>query len=182
MTSLKDVVIAHHTSASIGVFIQKPDGTLNAMTTYPSLAAGFDDIAIGDVNGDGLNDVVKMNGQGLNPNIMVYLQNGNGALNASVNYSIVACTSTCLSSGIGMGDVTGDGRSDVILSYGGNRPGSNIAVFAQDGNGSLQPSVSYSAYDIPEALEVGDVNSRWPRGCCCRTQRLVAYRSIPTAK
>ena len=104
-----DVVVAHWNSAVIGVFTQKADGTLNPMTTYPSVAAGYDDIAIGDVNGDGLNDVVKMNGQGLNPNIMVYLQNSNDTLNTSVNYSISACSSTCLSGGIGIGDVTGDG-------------------------------------------------------------------------
>ncbi|MCC6300837.1 MAG: VCBS repeat-containing protein, partial [Anaerolineales bacterium] len=156
---LNDVAVAHHTSAMIGVFIQKADGTLDAMTTYPSVSAGFDDIAIGDVNGDGLNDVVKMNGQGLNSNIMVYRQNANGSLNTSLNYSIAACTSTCLSNGIAIGDVTEDGRLDVILSYGGNRPNSNIAVFEQGVNGDLQPSVSYPAYDTPGAIEVADVNS-----------------------
>ncbi|MCC6569923.1 MAG: VCBS repeat-containing protein, partial [Anaerolineales bacterium] len=134
---LNDVIVAHHTHATIGVFTQESDGTLNSMTTYPSVAAGFDDIAIGDVNGDGLNDVVKMNGQGsVNSNIMVYLQNANGTLNTSLNYSIASCTSSCLSNGVAIGDVTGDGRLDVVLSYGGNRPNSNIAVFAQDTNGT----------------------------------------------
>ena len=153
-----DVVVAHWNSALIGVFTQKADGTLNPMTTYPSVSAGYDDIAIGDVNGDGLNDVVKMNGQGLNPNIMVYLQNSNNTLNTSVNYSIGACSSTCLSGGIGIGDVTGDGLADVILSYGGNKPSSNIAVFAQNANGTLDPSVSYPAYDIPEPVAIADMN------------------------
>ena len=157
---LNDIVVAHHTHATIGVFIQQPDGALNAMTTYPSVAAGFDDLAIGDVNGDGLNDVVKMNGQGyVNSNLMVYLQNTNGSLTTASNYSIAACASPCLSKGIAIGDVTGDGRLDITLSYGGNSPSSNIAVFAQDANGNLQPSVSYPAYDIPEAVDIADVNS-----------------------
>ncbi len=157
---LNDIVVAHHTHATIGVFIQQPDGALNAMTTYPSVAAGFDDLAIGDVNGDGLNDVVKMNGQGyVNSNLMVYLQNTNGSLTTASNYSIAACASPCLSNGIAIGDVTGDGRLDITLSYGGNSPSSNIAVFAQDANGNLQPSVSYPAYDIPEAVDIADVNS-----------------------
>jgi hypothetical protein len=152
-----DVVLAHWNSAVIGVFTQKADGTLNPMTTYPSVSAGYDDIAIGDVNGDGLSDVVKMNGQlYANPHLQVYLQNSNGTLGTAIPYSI-GC-SNCLSSGLDIGDVTGDGRSDVVLSYGGNQPSSNIAVFAQAANGTLQPAVSYAAYDIPEPVAIADIN------------------------
>ena len=153
----EDVVLSHWNSAVIGVFTQKADGTLNSMTTYASVTAGYDDIAIGDVNGDGLNDVVKMNGQlYANPHLQVYLQNSNGGLGAAVPYSI-GC-SNCLSSGMDIGDVTGDGRADVVLSYGGNKPSSNIAVFVQGANGTLQPAISYPAYDIPEAVAIADLN------------------------
>ena len=41
------------------------------------------------------------------------------------------------------GDVTGDGRADVVASYGGNRPSSFIAVFAQTAGGTLAAPVSY---------------------------------------
>ena len=49
-------------------------------------------------------------------------------------------------------------RADVILSYGGNKPSSNIAVFAQNANGTLDPSNSYPAYDIPEPVAIADMN------------------------
>jgi Zn-dependent metalloprotease len=154
---LKDVVVSHWNSAVIGVFTQNPNGTLNPMVSYPSVKAGYDDIAIGDVNNDGRNDIVKMNGQlYANPNLQVYLQNANGTLGTAIPYSL-GCT--CLGSGIGIGDVTGDGRSDVMMSYGGNKPDARIAVFAQDSNGNLQSAVSYAAYDIPKPVEIADVNS-----------------------
>jgi uncharacterized protein YxjI len=153
---LDDVAVANWNSAFISIFIQNGSGTLNAKVDYASPQAGYDDIAIGDVNGDGLNDVVKMNGQlYANPDLSVFTQTGVGTLNSAVSYSV---TGNLLGSGIGIGDVTGDGKTDVVMSYGGNTPTAFIAVFAQLGNGTLKPPVSYTTYDVPEALEVADVN------------------------
>lgn len=156
----KDVIVSHWTAAVIGVFTQKSDGTLNALVSYPSPQAGYDDIATGDVNGDGLTDVVKMNGQSyVNPNLSVYLQNLAGTLDSAVSYSVGAsCPSPCLGQGIAIGDVTGDGRVDVAMSHGGNSPSAKMSVFAQTGSGVLDTAVSYPAYDIPEPVEISDVN------------------------
>jgi hypothetical protein len=155
---LDDIAISHWNAGVIGIITQTAMGTLNAMVTYPSPQAGYDDIAIGDVNGDGLNDVVKMNGQGWNPDLSVYLQNLDGTLSSAVSY-YAGCSPSCTGSGVDLGDVTSDGRIDVVYSYGGNRPYSRIAVFAQSQDGSLLPAVSYAAYDSPEPVEVADVNS-----------------------
>jgi len=151
-----DIAVSHGTSATIGVFTQKSNGTLNAMTAYASMVAGNDDIAIGDVNNDGRNDVVKMNGQGdANPDLMVYLQAGNGTLNAPVNYTL-GCN--CLSHGIDIGDVTSDGKNDVIISYGDYQPSSKIAVFPQGSNTGLNSPVSYNAYNSPQPVEIADID------------------------
>jgi hypothetical protein len=150
-----DIAVSNWNSAFISVFTQAPDGTLNAMVTYASPQAGYDDIDIGDVNNDGRLDVVKMNGQGYaNPHLSVYLQNENRTLNNAVSYSI-GCNS-CLAHGVATGDVTGDGLTDVLVSY---SPGSGLAIFPQSSNGVLQPAISYPAYNIPEPVEVADVNS-----------------------
>ena len=153
---LDDVVVSHWTAGNIGVFIQNINGTLDAKIAYTSPTAGYDDIAIGDVNGDGLNDVVKMNGQGLNPDLSIYLQNGSGTLNAAVSYSLPG--NGILGGGIGIGDLTGDGKQDIAMSYGGNIPSAFVAVFVQGQDGTLQSPVSYSSYDIPKPVEVVDVN------------------------
>ena len=150
-----DIVISHWNAANIGVFIQNAGGTLNTMMTYASPQAGYDDIAIGDINGDGLNDAIKMNGQGLNPDLSVYTQSVSGTLNAAVSYSM---SGSIWGKGIGIGDVTGDGKADVVMSYGGNSPSSFVAVFAQAGDGTLNAPVSYPANDIPEPVEVTDMN------------------------
>ena len=153
---LDDVAVSNWNSSYISIFIQNSSGTLNTSINYASPQAGYDDIAIGDVNGDGLNDVVKMSGQlYANPDLSVYLQTGSGTLASAVSYSLPG---NILGTSIGLGDVTGDGKVDVVMSYGGNRPNSNIAVFAQAADGSLLPGISYSAYDIPEAVNVADVN------------------------
>jgi hypothetical protein len=156
---LDDIAVSHWNAPNIGIFTQTTTGTLNPMVTYASLLAGYDDIDIADVNNDGKNDVIKMNGQGYNPSLSVYLQNTDGTLASALSYLIANCSSSCLGHGVGTGDVTGDGLIDIVLSYGGNRPSSMIAVFAQSPDGNLQPSVSYTAYDVPESVEVADVNA-----------------------
>jgi hypothetical protein len=155
---LDDVAVSNWNSPYISIFTQSITGTLNSQVTYASPQAGYDDIAIGDVNDDGRNDVVKMNGQGLNPNLSVYLQNTEGTLSPAQSYSITNC-SYCLSHGVETGDVTGDGRTDVVVSYGGNKPSSGIAVFPQGLDGILQPAINYPAEDIPEPVEIADVNA-----------------------
>ena len=55
--------------------------------------------------------------------------------------------------------MTGDGRNDVVASYGGNSPTGRLGVFAQSPAGTLvAPPVSYQSYDIPGAVEVSDVD------------------------
>jgi hypothetical protein len=139
---LDDVAVAHWSSAFISIFTQNSSGTLNAKVDYASPQTGDDDIAIGDVNGDGLNDVVKMNGQTYaNPDLSVYIQTVDGRLSSAVSYSVAGSYD---GNGIGVGDVTGDGKSDVVMSYGCNSD-TFIAVFAQGGDGTLQSPVSYAA-------------------------------------
>jgi fibronectin type 3 domain-containing protein len=73
-----------------------------------------------------------------------------------VEYSVGVANT--LTQGIGVGDVTGDGRNDVVATYGGNRPAARVAVFAQKADGTLAAPVAYPSYDIPQPVEVADFN------------------------
>lgn len=147
-----DIAVSHWNSAYIGIFIQNYNGILNPMMAFAAPMAGYDDIAIGDINGDGGNDIVKMNGQGSAPRLSVYPRGG-----ATTTYDI-NCNDNCVPGGIAIGDLTGDGFADVVVTYGDIAPASSIAVFPQFAGTSLDWPVTYAAQDVPEPVEIADLN------------------------
>jgi hypothetical protein len=60
----KDVVVVHGGWSEVGVYLQKPDGTLAPEVTMPS-SYGQAALAVGDVNGDGKPDIVTADQQAL---------------------------------------------------------------------------------------------------------------------
>jgi hypothetical protein len=60
-------------------------------------------------------------------------------------------------SGIGVGDVTGDGMDDVMMSICGNTPDAYVNVLPQTMNGLGTPT-AYASYDIPRPVAVADMN------------------------
>ena len=131
-------------------------GALVPTATYAARHGGYDDLEIGDVTGDHRDDLVVMSGQGLLPNLSILAQRPTGGFAAAAEYSV---GNNALTAGIGLGDVTGDGRIDVVASYGGNRPSSSLAVFAQTPAGTLAVPVSYPSYDIPEPVAIQDLDA-----------------------
>ena len=129
---------------------------LAAAGTYPARHDGWDDIESGDVSGDGRPDIVVMSGQGLVPNLSVLPALPDGTFGTAAEYAV---GDNQLTRGIGIGEVTGDGRDDVVAAYGGNSPNGRLGIFAQTPTGALDaPPIPYQSYDIPGAVEVADVN------------------------
>jgi hypothetical protein len=151
-----DVAAAGWGTNTVSVLLNDGAGGLQAPVEYPARHGGYDDLEVADVTGEGRADLVVMSGQlYADPNVSVLAQLSGGGFGAAAEYSV---GSNLLTSGIGVGDVTGDGRKDVVASYGGNRPASSLAVFAQTAAGTLAAPVSYSSYDIPEPVDVADVD------------------------
>jgi hypothetical protein len=140
----------------LSVFLQTASGTLASPVTYAVPSGGFDELDAGDVDGDGRTDLVVMSGQGFAfPNVKVLLQLADGTFGAPVSYSVGSNIGT---HGVALGDTNGDGRTDIVVSYGGSRPASSIARFLQTAPGTFAPAVSYASWDSPSALVLADVD------------------------
>jgi hypothetical protein len=131
------------------------DGFGVTRTDYDAPRAGYNQLAGGDVNRDGNPDVVAMWGQTYAvPAFSVFYGDGAGGLSIGPNFP----KDDRNPSAITVGDVTRDGRDDVIIARTGNRPDAAIVVYAQQPDGTLSLTNTYPSYDIPESLDVADVN------------------------
>ena len=142
-------------SGTVTVFAD-PGGGLDGFATYPAVHNGYDDLEIGDLNDDGNQDLVVMSGQMYGTNISVLHGQANGSFGAAVELRIYELN--VLTSGIGVGDTNGDGRDDLAASFGGNSPDSRMALWIQLPDGSLDMPVIHDSYDIPEPVEVADLD------------------------
>jgi hypothetical protein len=141
---------------TVSVLLNDGNGGILAPVEYAAQHAGYEDLEVADVTGDGRDDLVVMSGQTYAvPNISVLPQLAAGGFGPAAEYRVGANVTT---HGIGVGDATGDGRNDVVASYGGNRPSSFVAVFAQTATGTLGAPVSYPGYDIPEPVDIADLD------------------------
>ncbi|MET0067803.1 MAG: FG-GAP-like repeat-containing protein [Candidatus Thiodiazotropha sp.] len=133
------------------VFSQADDGTLSAPLKYStsgSYVSAPVSVDIADMNNDGLMDViVGEKGAG----IEVFYQDETG------NLSSDSFLSTPFSLRIRAGDLNGDGLTDIA---GIGWAGSDVGVFLQNSNGTLEFSDSYYApHGGYDDLELGDVNN-----------------------
>jgi MYXO-CTERM domain-containing protein len=161
VTSLDVDLDGHADVVSLGwtrgatIFFGDGEGGVARTAALATKASGYNDQEVGDLDGDGDDDLAVMSGQlYATPNLTVHHQDGAGALTSGT--STFVGTSE-LTHGIGVGDVTGDGLDDVVLSRARNSP-TWLWILAQDGQGGLKAPTKLTSYDIPEAVEVADVD------------------------
>lgn len=105
-------------------------------------------IAAGDVNGDGLNDVVSANYY--DNNISVFVQLPDGKLATQTTYPVNQGPF-----GVGIADMNGDGLNDVIV---GCASADTVHIFTQNEGGTLTQTMVFRSERGPYGLAVGDVN------------------------
>jgi hypothetical protein len=108
------------------------------------------DVAAADVNGDGLDDLVVSNDEN-NPGsaILVSLQ-VNHVLQPPISYP-----SGDVAEALAIGDVTGDGRNDVVVEHTG---WSAVGVYAQLPGGTLGAETALPSVYGSDVLALGDLN------------------------
>jgi hypothetical protein len=140
---------------SVSVLVQRQDGTLAPPVAYAAPAAGYNDLEVGDLNSDGLTDVIVMSGEEYptSPNLSVLYQQSTGSLAALTSRWIEPRRAT---NGIGIGDVNGDGRNDIVT---GSDSPEDLALFFQNPDGTLAATASIlPTYGGSKPVEVADLN------------------------
>lgn len=131
--------------SGIAQLTQGDDGTF---TRSPVTTENTTVVRVGDLDGDGRLDAVGFRGY----YVTVYRNLGDYwrrevplVRDVSVNSVEVA-------------DVTADGRADLLVTEGGNRPASQLVVFAQTDAGTLAKPTVYPVMDIPQTVRAADID------------------------
>jgi hypothetical protein len=128
--------------------------------SVPSLArsalytagAGAASVAIGDLDGDGRQDIVTANYNG--DSVSLVLNHGHGHFQATSDYRSARGPAS-----VALGDLDGDGRPDVVTANLLQDPDSaTVSVLLNRGDGRLRTHVEYRTGHLPRDVATADLN------------------------
>ena len=105
--------------------------------------------AVGDVNGDGIPDVVTANSG--DATVSILIGNGNGTFQLQRTVAVGRNPRA-----IALADLDGDSKLDIITANGNDN---TVSLLRGNGNGTFQPPTTLSVGVNPDSLAVGDLNS-----------------------
>src|SRR2546427_802049 len=110
-------------------------------------------IAVGDFNGDRINDLAVVNYQ--SDNISVFLGNGDGTFRPPVTYA-VGDGPTSIEVGNFNGNANGDGTTDLVVA---NYLSTTVTVLMSNGDGTFQTARTLVVGVNPTFVAAGDFNA-----------------------
>ena len=149
-----DIVVANYDSSSVGVLLGYGNGSFASVMTYSTGdMSRANDVAIGDLDGDGHLDIVVAN-YGID-NVGVLLGYGNGTFATIQTYS-TGVRSRPIS--VTVADLNQDNQLDIIVA---NYDANNIGVLLGLGNGTFENQNTFPIdhYSSPYWIITGDFNN-----------------------
>ena len=123
-------------------------GAFSALASNGSFGA-----KLGDLNGDGILDLVTAGYSGANDWVSVQLGSGGGTFGAAASYS----TGAGLTRDVSLGDINGDGILDLVTTGTSAGSGRTIARLGR-GDGSFGTAISYAESGAPRTVSLGDLD------------------------
>ena len=115
---------------------------------YSDLGNKPTSVVLGDLNGDGVSDVVTANN--VSNDVSVLIGNGDGSFRPAGSFGVGGQPQS-----VALGDVNSDGISDIVTA---NTLGNDVSVLIGIGDGTFQVAAAFVVGSQPQSVALGDMN------------------------
>lgn len=152
------IAVDQNNPAGVWTLLGNGDGTFQPPTSVALSGEAGNNVTLVDLNGDGLLDIADLDYS--TNTLTVYLATSATTYAPGVPYSTSDNNGTDDGCYMTAGDLTGDGKPEIVVSNCQNQD-DNLTVFVNNGDGSFQSGVYYTAATNSASGTGGDV---WPSG------------------
>lgn len=134
----------------------RPDGSFNTVTSFSSLfGTSGNGIAVGDFNGDGIDDMVSAGST--SSGVLIRLGNGDGTFASGTTYLNTGSSGVVQ---IKVADMNGDGIDDIITSRNNHTSGpEGLEILINNGDGTFSRTGNFNfGYTSNPGFSFGDVD------------------------